>query len=99
MIRHTVAFKLKHSKGSEQELNFLQSAQKLSEIPTVKNFETLHQISEKNVYKFGFSMEFESSDDYEIYNGHPFHVDFVQTRWIHEVIDFIEIDYEPYDAG
>ena len=99
MIRHTVAFKLKHSEGSKQELNFLQSAQKLSEIPTVKNFETLRQISKKNLYNFGFSMEFASSADYEIYNGHPFHVEFVQTRWILEVTDFIEIDYKPYDAG
>ena len=36
-------------------------------------------------------MEFASSADYEIYNGHPFHVEFVQTRWILEVTDFIEI--------
>jgi hypothetical protein len=99
MIRHTVVFKLKHSEGSKQELDFLQSAQKLSEIPTVRNFESLRQISEKNVYDFGLSMEFASSDDYEIYNRHPFHVEFVQTRWIPEVSDFMEIDYEPYSAG
>ncbi len=58
MIRHTVVFKLKHSEGSKQELHFLQSAKKLSEIPTVRNFESLRQISEKNVYDFGLSMEF-----------------------------------------
>ncbi len=99
MIRHTVVFKLKHSEGSKQELHFLQSAKKLSEIPTVRNFESLRQISEKNVYDFGLSMEFASSEDYEIYNSHPLHVEFVQTRWIPEVLDFIEIDYEPYNAG
>ncbi len=97
MIRHTVAFKLKHPAGSQPELYFLRSAQKLWEIPTVKNFECLRQISEKNSYDFGLSMEFESSDDYEIYNRHPLHVEFVQTRWIPEVTDFMEIDYEPYD--
>jgi len=99
MIRHTVVFKLKHPAGSEPELDFLRSAQKLLEIPTVKNFECLRQISKKNSYDFGLSMEFESSDDYEIYNTHPLHVEFVQTRWIPEVTDFMEIDYKPYADG
>ena len=99
MIRHTVVFKLKHPAGSQPELDFLRSAQKLLEIPTVKNFECLRQISEKNGYDFGLSMEFESSDDYETYNMHPFHVEFVQTRWIPEVADFMEIDYKPFADG
>ena len=99
MIRHTVVFKLNHPAGSQAELDFLRTARKLSEISTVKNFECLRQISEKNNYDFGLSMEFESSDDYEIYNTHPLHVEFVQTRWIPEVTDFIEIDYEPYNDG
>lgn len=97
MIRHTVVFKLKHQAGSQAELDFLRSAQKLSKISTVKNFECLRQISEKNSYTFGLSMEFESSTDYEIYNKHPIHIDFVQGRWIPEVSDFMEIDYEPYN--
>ena len=99
MIRHTVVFKLKHPAGSELELDFLRSAQKLSEIPKVKNFECLRQISEKNDYDFGLSMEFDSADDYEFYNMHPLHVEFVQTRWIPEVTDFMEIDYESYADG
>ena len=99
MIRHTVVFKLKHPAGSELELDFLRAAQKLSEIPKVKNFECLRQISEKNDYDFGLSMEFDSADDYEFYNMHPLHVEFVQTRWIPEVADFMEIDYEPCDDG
>ena len=80
MIRHTVVFKLKHPAGSELELDFLRSAQKLSEIPKVKNFECLRQISEKNDYDYALSMEFESAADYETYNTHPSHVEFVQTR-------------------
>jgi len=36
MIRHTVVFKLKHPAGSQQELDFLRSAQKLSGVPTEK---------------------------------------------------------------
>ena len=99
MIRHTVVFKLKHPAGSKPELDFLRSTQKLLQIPTVKNFECLRQISEKNGYDFGLSMEFESFDDYATYNKHPLHVEFVQTRWIPEVTDFMEIDYEPCDNG
>jgi hypothetical protein len=96
MIRHTVVFKLKHPAGSQPELDFLRTARKLSEISTVRNFECLRQISEKNGYDFGLSMEFDSAADYETYNTHPSHVEFVQTRWIPEVIDFMEIDYVAY---
>ena len=96
MIRHTVVFKLKHPGGSQLELDFLRSARKLSEISTAKNFECLRQVSEKNGYDFGLSMEFDSVADYEVYNTHPTHVEFVQTRWVPEVIDFMEIDYIPY---
>ena len=95
MIRHTVVFKLKHAAGSPSELDFLQSARKLAEISTVKKFECLRQISKKNRYDFGLSMEFANPRDYQIYNDHPDHVHFVQTRWIPEVVDFLEIDYEP----
>jgi hypothetical protein len=96
MIRHTVVFKLKHPTGSEAEKNFLQTGQKLAEIPFVKNFECLRQISSKNEYDFGFSMEFDTEEDYQVYNKHSFHVEFVEARWIPEVVDYLEIDYEPY---
>jgi hypothetical protein len=96
MIRHTVVFKLKHPAGSQAELDFLQTARKLSEISTVRNFECLRQISEKNDYDYGLSMEFVSAADYGSYNTHPSHVEFVQTRWIPEVTDFMEIDFVPY---
>ena len=99
MIRHTVIFKLKHSAGSQLELDFLRAARKLADIPAVKNFECLRQISKKNNYDFGLSMEFISLEDYEIYNAHPDHVHFVQSRWIPEVTDFMEIDYEPYSEA
>jgi len=95
MIRHTVIFKLKHAAGSQAELDFFRSARKLADIPVVKNFECLRQISEKNTYDFGLSMEFTSSEDYQVYLAHPDHVHFVQTNWIREVTDFMEIDYVP----
>lgn len=96
MIRHTVAFKLKHSSGSESEASFLKAAQVLTTIPTVRNFEWLRQVSPKNMYAFGFSMEFASQSDYEAYNIHPEHVRFVETRWKTEVAEFLEIDYVPF---
>lgn len=94
MIRHTVVFKLKHQAGSSLERDFLQTAMVLAKIPTVKKFERLSQVSKKNNYDFGFSMEFASMEDYQVYNEHPEHVKFVETRWIPEVTDFMEIDYE-----
>jgi hypothetical protein len=39
MIRHTVAFKLKHAPGSEPESAFLRAAQVLISIPTVRRFD------------------------------------------------------------
>jgi hypothetical protein len=99
MIRHTVVFKLKHAAGSPAEGDFLRAARKLAAIVTVKKFECLRQVSKKNTYAFGLSMEFASPQDYQTYNAHPDHVHFVQTRWIPEVSEFMEIDYEPLDKA
>jgi len=99
MIRHTVTFRLKHPEGSKAEGDFLQAAGKLAAIPTVKNFEALRQTSKKNMYHFGLSMEFASTQDYQNYNEHPDHIHFVQTRWIPEVSEFLELDYEPLNKA
>ncbi len=95
MIRHTVAFKLKHPAGSAAEQEFLAAARRLATIPTVQNFEALRQTGQKNNFDFGLSMEFSSAADYQGYNQHPDHVHFVQTRWLPEVAEFLELDYEP----
>lgn len=99
MIRHTVVFKLNHAPGSQEELDFLGAAQKLGDIPKVMNFECLRQISKKNDFDYGLSMEFSSMEDYQAYNNHPDHVQFVKTRWIPEVAEFMEIDYKPYSEA
>jgi len=99
MIRHTVTFRLRHSPGSELEASFLKAALDLATIPTVRNFERLRQVSRKNTYGFGFSMEFASQEDYEAYNIHAIHLRFVEERWKPEVADFLEIDYVPFVAG
>lgn len=94
MIRHTVVFTLKHPAGSAAEKSFLDDAlAQLTSIPTVQNFERLKQVSPKNGFQYGFSMEFEDQAAYDAYNTHPFHVAFVQERWKVEVSDFMEIDY------
>ncbi len=93
MIRHTVVFVLKHAHGSLQEKAFLRDAKVLAEIPGVKKFEQLRQVSKKNDYEFGFSMEFADQAAYTAYNEHPKHVKFVKDRWDREVERFLEIDY------
>jgi hypothetical protein len=93
MIRHTVAFNLKHAKGSVEEQKFLEDALVLTEIPGVQKFERLKQTSPKNNFSFGFSMEFADQAAYDIYNDHPLHVAFVRDRWLVEVSDFMETDY------
>lgn len=96
MIRHTVVFSLKHAAESEEEKNFLTTGMKLGNIRTVRNFECLRQVGKKNACRFGFSMEFDSQADYDFYNTHEDHDDFVNNRWIAEVSDFMEIDYEEW---
>lgn len=95
MIRHTVVFVLKHAHGSLQEKAFLRDAMVLTEIPGVEKFEQLRQVSPKNDYEFGFSMEFADQSAYDAYNTHPKHVKFVKERWDREVERFLEIDYVP----
>jgi stress responsive alpha/beta barrel protein len=92
-IRHTVAFTLAHAEGSAGERDFLDAAERLAAVPGVEAFELLAEISPKNGYRFGISMEFADQAAYDGYNAHPDHVRFVQQRWLAEVSDFLEVDY------
>lgn len=94
MIRHTVVFTLKHPQGSEAEAEFLHKASQLEKINVVNKFEMLRQVSKKNPYQFGLSMEFASQTEYDYYNEHPDHLAFVEQVWLKEVSDFMEIDYQ-----
>jgi quinol monooxygenase YgiN len=96
MIVHSVFFKLKHAKGSDNEAAFLRKAAKLANIPGVGNFQILEETSPKNDFDFGLSMEFADQAAYDGYNNHPDHVAFVQEVWLKEVEAFHEIDYVPY---
>lgn len=94
MIGHTVTFRLKHPAGSAQEALFLADGKRiLSAISGVEKFEALQQVSAKNSFRFGYSMEFSGQAEYQSYNDHPDHVAFVRDRWIPEVEEFLEIDY------
>lgn len=92
-IRHTVAFTLAHAEGSPAEQDFLTAAERLAAIQGVEAFELLAEVSPKNGFRFGISMEFADQAAYDGYNGHPDHVRFVEERWLPEVTDFLEIDY------
>jgi heme-degrading monooxygenase HmoA len=93
-IRHTVSFTLAHASGSPEEAGFLAEAGTLAELPGVEAFEILRETSPKNAFRYGISMEFAGPAAYTAYNDHPQHVRFVQERWLAEVADFLEIDYE-----
>jgi hypothetical protein len=92
-IRHTVAFTLAHPEGSPEERGFLEAAEQLAAIPGVEAFELLAEVSPKNGYRFGISMEFADRAAYDGYNEHADHLRFVQERWLAEVSDFLELDY------
>ena len=68
MIRHTVVFRLKNAKGSAEEKAFLAAADVLARVPGVQEFEKLRQVSPKNEFAFGFSMEFADAAAYRGYN-------------------------------
>ena len=92
-IRHSVVFALVHPEGSAAERDFLDAAERLATIPGVELFELLSEVSPKNGYRFGISMEFANRAAYGRYNEHPDHVRFVQERWLSEVSEFLELDY------
>ena len=93
MIRHTVAFRLRHGVGSAEEQDFLAAARALADVPGVESFEQLRQTSPKNDFTFGLSMEFADAAAYADYDAHPVHRAFVAERWVPEVADFLELDY------
>ena len=98
-IRHSVSFRLRHAVGSDEERDFLTAAGRLAGIPGVEAFELLAEVSPKNAFRHGISMEFADAAAYDAYNRHPEHVRFVEERWVNEVEDFLEIDYAALADG
>jgi hypothetical protein len=99
MIRHTVVFRLRHPEGSAEEADFLRTARaQLEAIPGVERFEVLRQTGGMSSHRHSLSMEFADAAAYAAYNAHPDHTGFVQGRWLPEVEEFLELDFEPYAA-
>ena len=92
-VRHSVAFRLHHAAGSAEEAGFLDALRALVAIPGVEAFEVVTEVSPKNDYRYGVSMEFADREAYAAYDAHPDHVAFVRDRWVPEVADFLEIDF------
>ncbi|HLU93270.1 MAG TPA: Dabb family protein [Membranihabitans sp.] len=95
MITHTVYFKLKHEKGSEEEQMFIRKALDLGAISTVHNLRCVREVSPKNNFDFGLIMQFADQAGYDTYNNHPDHQAFVENVWKKEVSEFMEVDYVP----
>jgi hypothetical protein len=91
-IRHAVVFTLTHPEGSAEEAGFLEAIARLEAVPGVEAFELMREVSPKNDYRFGLSMEFPDPSAYAAYNEHPDHVAFVESRWDRQVATFLEID-------
>lgn len=94
MIRHSVILKLNDSIHPKEKQAFFDAVDKLASIPDVQKFEVLKQISPKNKFEYGISMEFDTQEQYDFYSNHPEHVHFVQNFWMKSVEDFLEIDYQ-----
>jgi Stress responsive A/B Barrel Domain len=91
-IRHAGLLKFKTSVTQEEKQVFFIALKNLEQIEGVEKMEISKQISPKNTFEYGFSMEFAHEDIYKAYNVHPSHDAFVQNYWLKYVEDFMEID-------
>lgn len=94
-VRHQVVFTLRHAEGSPEEAAFLDAMRGLADIAGVEEFQLAREVSAKNGFRFGGTMEFANQAAYDAYNEHPAHVAFVRDRWAAEVSDFLEVDLAP----
>ena len=98
-IRHSVAFTLHHAEGSAEEATFLDALRALAAIPGVEAFEVVTEVSPKNAYRQGVSMEFADRAAYDAYDAHAEHIAFVAERWASDVADFLEVDFAAAARG
>lgn len=91
-IRHAGLLKFKDSITAEEKHAFFIALKDLEQIEGVEKMKISKQISPKNKFEYGFSMEFADVGIYKAYNVHPQHDAFVQNYWLKYVEDFMEID-------
>lgn len=94
-VRHAVIFRLAHPAGSPEEADFLGALADLERIPGVEAFQLLREVSAKNAFTFGLTMEFADQAAYDAYDAHSDHQRFVAERWLAEVAEFLETDTAP----
>jgi len=99
MMLHSVIFSIKENIDPPRLKEFFKAAVELAKIPGLKNLKSWKQVSEKNAFQYGLSMEFSTHEQYQQYNHHPAHVAFITDQWIPCVADFLEIDYDPLVEG
>jgi len=92
IIRHAGLLTFKSTVSEQVKIDFFLALKALEEIPGVQQMEISKQISTKNPFEYAFSMVFDSQTIYDAYTNHPQHDAFVQTWWIPNVEDFMEID-------
>jgi hypothetical protein len=97
MIRHSVILKFKKTISDFEKKAFFDATFQLAKISVVQKFEVLNQISLKNKFEYGISMEFDSQKEYDFYSNHIEHQSFIQNYWLKYVDDFLEIDYTLFD--
>jgi hypothetical protein len=91
-IRHAGLFTFKPTVTEAEKQAFNIALKDLEQIEGVQKMEISKQISPKNTFEYGFSMEFANDSIYKAYNIHPHHDAFVQNYWLKYVEDFMEID-------
>ncbi len=87
-IRHSVVFSLTHPEGSAEEADFLDAIARLEAIPGVEAFELMREVSPKNDYRFGLTMEFADPTAYTLTTSTQTTSTFVEQRWDAEVDRF-----------
>jgi hypothetical protein len=94
MKHHSVIFSFFENIDIQRLNNFFLAAKELNTIPGVLNYKQWKQVSKKNSFQYGLSMEFYSEEDFQKYNNHPIHSKFINEQWIPCVSDFMEIDFD-----
>lgn len=97
MLHHSVVFTLKPSLDEQDVNQFFKAAKQLATIEGVDDFTCHKQVSAKTNFQYGLSMNFANETAYKHYTEHPLHTQFIENYWLPHVIDFMEIDYLPYD--
>jgi Stress responsive A/B Barrel Domain len=98
-IRHAGLLKFKSTVTAQEKQAFFIALKNLEHIKGVEKMEISKQISSKNTFEYGFSMEFANEDIYNAYNIHPSHDAFVKNYWLKYVADFMEIDTVSMDIN